>query len=296
MVTKATLSPERAAIIKEFAVKRLVTNVAEEVKTRVQFLKDALVRTGANGFILGISGGQDSALAGKLAQLACTELTAETGKQYTFVAARLPYGVQRDAEDARKVAEEFIKANEMFDLDIKPGVDAVINSWEEFRPIPKPFNPAQQKSNTTEGLIQVPVSDFVKGNLKARIRMTTQYMIAGERNLLVIGADNACERLTGFFTKWGDGAADIMPIGSLTKGQGRLLLNYLKAPEFLKYKAPTADLLDGSPGETDEFALNVSYDVLDAFLEGAQVTAENEAHILALYAKTAHKRDDIPSI
>lgn len=280
MTSATSVSPERAAIIEEFGVSRLITNVAVEVQRRVNFLKGTLVATGANGFVLGISGGQDSALAGKLAQLACTELTQETGKQYTFVAVRLPYGRQRDASDAQTVIDKFIKANESLTLDIKPGVDAIINSWGE----------------ATETSTRNLLSDFVKGNLKARARMSAQYMIAGERNLLVVGADNACERLTGFYTKWGDGAADVMPIGSLTKGQGKLLLRYLKAPEFLKYKAPTADLLDGSPGESDEEALNVSYDTLDAFLEGKPVSVEDEEHILGLFTKTAHKRDSIPSI
>src|SRR5690606_37457700 len=104
------------------------------------------------------------------------------------------------------------------------------------------------------------LSDFNRGNIKARMRMVTQYALAGHRRMLVIGTDHAAEAVTGFFTKFGDGAADVITLAGLSKRQGRMLLQQLGAPERLYTKVPTADLLDGRPGRSDEDELGVSYE------------------------------------
>src|SRR5690606_1220744 len=108
-----------------------------------------------------------------------------------------------------------------------------------------------------------PLLDYTKGNVKARIRMVAQYAIAGERGALVVGTDHAAEAITGFFTKYGDGGADVLPLNGLTKRQGRALLMQLGAPARLYEKPPTADLLDGKPGQTDEAELGLSYEQID---------------------------------
>ena len=241
---------------------------AEEVRKRVAFLKDYLRRTGAAGFVLGISGGQDSSLAGRLAQLAVEEL-ADEGVQATFIAVRLPYNVQADEDDAQ-LALTFIRPQRSVTFNIHRAVDGF---EAEF-------------ADATGG----DMTDFTKGNVKARARMIAQYAIAGQERLLVIGTDHAAEAVTGFFTKYGDGGSDVLPLTGLTKRQGRSLLEHLGAPERLYLKAPTADLLDHTPGQTDEANLGLRYEDIDDYLEGKEVADDVAQSIGARYLATEHKR------
>lgn len=243
-------------------------NPSEEIQRRINFLKDYMKTSYAKGFVLGISGGQDSTLAGRLAQLAVESLREE-GTKATFVALRLPYGVQHDEEDAQK-ALGFIAPDEALTFNIKPAVDEMVKCYKE-----------------TAGSA---ISDFNKGNLKARARMMAQYAIGGDRHLLVIGTDHAAEAVTGFFTKFGDGAADLLPLSGLTKRQGRELLKYLNCPKALYEKKPTADLLDEKPQQADETELGFTYEHIDDYLEGKPVPDDFRANIEDRYRKTAHKR------
>ena len=235
-------------IIEEMGVQPRI-NPAEEVRKRVGFLKDYLKATHTKGFVLGISGGIDSSLAGRLAQLAVEELEAE-GVDANFVAVRLPYGIQHDEDDAQ-AALDFIKAKTEWTYNISQAVDGFEDEFEK-----------------TTG---APISDFHKGNTKARARMIAQYALAGEHNYLVIGTDHGAESVTGFFTKFGDGGADILPLFGLNKRQNRALLAELGAPSRVWEKVPTADLLDNKPGRTDEDELGISYDQIDDYLEGRDV-------------------------
>jgi NAD+ synthase len=122
------------------------------------------------------------------------------------------------------------------------------------------------------------------------MRMIAQYALAGERGLLVVGTDHAAEAVTGFFTKFGDGGADILPLTGLTKRQGRALMRELGAPERLYLKTPTADLLDGNPGQSDEANLGLTYQDIDAFLEGEEIAPEVAERIEARFLQTRHKR------
>ena len=239
-----------------------------EVERRVAFLVDYLRTTGARGFVLGISGGQDSTLAGRLAQLAVERVRAEGGEA-KFLAVRLPYRVQADAADA-EAALEFIAPDASVEVNIQNGVDGV--------------------EEDIEFAVTSDISDFNRGNIKARVRMVTQYALAGHDGMLVIGTDHAAEAVTGFFTKFGDGAADILPLSGLTKRQGRSLLQFLDAPERLAFKVPTADLLDGQPGRADEDELGITYEQIDDFLEGLPVDPDVAGRIEAKYLATQHKR------
>lgn len=257
----------QAQIIAELGVHPRI-DPAAEVARRVQFLKDYLKATGTKGFVLGISGGLDSSLAGRLAQLAVEELAAE-GVEANFIAVRLPYGVQHDEADAQK-ALEFISAKTEWTFNIAPAVDGF---------------EAEFAKTATEN-----VTDFNKGNIKARSRMIAQYALAGHDNLLVIGTDHAAESVTGFFTKFGDGGADVLPLFTLNKRQNRELLKHLGAPEQLWAKVPTADLLDGVPGRTDEDELGISYDNIDDYLEGKSIPEAAAAVIERRYLQSRHKR------
>lgn len=245
-------------------------NAHDEIRRSIDFLKDyAKKYSFVKGFVLGISGGQDSTLVGKLAQLAVNELNQEAGNQrYNFYAVRLPYGVQFDEADCND-ALAFIQPNVTYNVNIKPAVDASVKSLEQ---------------------AGVMISDFTKGNEKARERMKVQFSIAATNNAVVLGSDHAAEAVTGFFTKFGDGAADLMPIWRLTKRQGKQLLQALDCPPHLYEKIPTADLEEEKPAQPDEESLGVSYEVLDDYLEGKQVTTEQQAIIEGHFLRSAHKR------
>lgn len=241
-----------------------------EIRKSVEFLKAYLTKNPfLKTLVLGISGGQDSSLAGRLAQLAVSELRAETGDQaYQFVAVRLPYGEQADEADALR-ALDFIQPDQVLRVDIKPAVDAIVGSVE------------------TAGQA---VHDFNKGNIKARQRMIAQYAIAGERSGVVLGTDHAAENVTGFYTKFGDGAADILPLFRLNKRQGKALLKELGADAAIYEKVPTADLEDNKPQLADEVALGVTYEEIDDYLEGKAIAQAAAEKIEAWYLKTEHKR------
>jgi NAD+ synthase len=254
-------------IIKDLHVKSEI-DAKQEIKERVTFLKNYLKNSRAKGFVLGISGGQDSSLAGRLAQLAVEEARKE-GYEAKFIAVRLPYGVQKDEDDAQ-AALDFIKADKEYVYNVKSAVDAVEIEF----------------NNICSKLL----SDYHKGNVKARMRMIAQYAFGGEEGLLVIGTDHAAEAVTGFYTKYGDGGADILPLSGLSKRQGRALLRELGAEERLYLKVPTADLLDQKPGQADETELGISYDELDDYLEGKKVSPEVAEKIEKRYLVTEHKR------
>lgn len=247
-----------------------VIDAKEEIRKSIDFLKGYLKKhTFLKSYVLGISGGQDSSLAGRLAQLAIEELRAETGDDsYQFIAVRLPYGIQADEADAQR-ALTFIQPDVSLTVNIKAAVDGQV-----------------------EALVAagVEVSDFNKGNIKARQRMITQYAIAGQYNGAVIGTDHAAENITAFFTKFGDGGADILPLYRLDKRQGKQLLAELGADKAIYEKIPTADLEENKPGIADEIALGVTYNDIDDYLEGKKVSSEAKTKIENWWHKGQHKR------
>lgn len=263
-----TPGPQQQEIIAALQAKPTITP-AEEVASRVDFLAEYLATTEAAGYVLGISGGQDSTLAGRLAQLAVEKLRA-AGRDVAFWGMRLPHGQQADEDDAR-LALDFIAPDHEVTVNIKGATTAM----------------ADQLSSALD---QAELDDFNRGNIKARQRMIAQYGLAGERGLLVVGSDHAAENLTAFFTKHGDGAADVMPLLGLNKRQGAALLKYLNAPPATWEKVPTADLEEGRPALPDEQALGVSYQDIDDYLEGREVSAPARERIEHLWRVGQHKR------
>ena len=164
-------------IIEELGVRPSI-DPAEEVERRVRFLVDYVRASHTRGFVLGISGGVDSTLGGRLSQLAA-ERAREEGIEAQFIAVRLPYHVQADEADAQR-ALDFIQPDMMLTFNIAASVDACEKDFQQ-----------------ATGL---PISDFNKGNVKARMRMIAQYAIAGDRSMLVVGTDHAAEAITGFYT------------------------------------------------------------------------------------------------
>jgi NAD+ synthase len=258
-----------------------------EIRRRIDFIKLTLVNSGLKTLVLGISGGVDSSTCGRLAQLAISELNAElhtdSENAFQFIAVRLPYDVQADEDDAQQ-ALNFIQPNHCLTTNVLDGVNGIHEQ------VISALSNANLLSASKNQI------DFSKGNVKARARMVSQYHIAGIIGGLVLGTDHSAENITGFFTKWGDGACDLAPLFGLSKRQVRMLANYLGAPSILVEKAPTADLEDLEPGKTDEDALGITYDELDDFLEGKAVSSQVCNHIINIYQKTQHKRQPIPTI
>ncbi|KML28417.1 ammonia-dependent NAD(+) synthetase [Priestia aryabhattai] len=257
-------------IIEEMHVKKEI-NPAEEIRRSVDFLKSYMNKYPfLRSFVLGISGGQDSTLTGKLAQLAVNELNEEAEEErYQFIAVRLPYGVQADEADCQD-ALAFIQPTKSISINVKPAVDAMLSAVEEA---------ADDK-----------VSDFNKGNVKARERMIAQYTVAGMYSGVVLGTDHSAEAVTGFYTKFGDGGADLVPIFRLNKRQGKQMLKELGCPEHLYMKKPTADLEEDRPQLPDEEALGVTYEQIDDYLEGKDVGEHASNVIEGHFLKTQHKR------
>ncbi|MDQ7110823.1 MULTISPECIES: ammonia-dependent NAD(+) synthetase [Staphylococcus] len=255
-------------IVREMKVKPSIDSKLE-TRNIIQFIKNYIQsHSFIKSLVLGISGGQDSTLAGKLCQIAINELK-EKDIDCQFIAVKLPYGEQKDADEVED-ALKFIQPDRTITVNIKPSVDQSVESLKE------------------SGIV---LTDFQKGNEKARERMKAQFSIASNQQGIVVGTDHSAENLTGFFTKYGDGAADIAPLFGLNKRQGRQILAYLDAPAHLYEKVPTADLEENKPQLPDEDALGVSYAHIDDYLEGKQVPKEAKVIIENHYIKNAHKRE-----
>ena len=270
-MTSADYASRQHAIITELNVEPHFDAQAE-IARRVDFLARYLRSTGLRTYVLGISGGVDSSTAGRLAQLSVERLRAD-GYDARFVAMRLPYGVQQDEADAQR-ALAFIRADETLPVDIKLAADAMLDAL------------------LTGGLTFADHAqqDFVHGNVKARERMIAQYAVAGARRGIVIGTDHAAESLMGFFTKFGDGGADVLPLAGLNKRRVRAVARALGGDDALTMKVPTADLETLRPLRPDEHAYGVTYDEIDDFLEGKPVSDNVYETVLRFYDGSRHKR------
>ncbi|SEG53037.1 ammonia-dependent NAD(+) synthetase [Paenibacillus sp. UNC499MF] len=263
-------------IIQELGVKPQI-DVQEEIRKRVDFLKQYVKTAGVSGLLIAISGGIDSAVAAGLCKIATDELTQESGKEYKTVGVFQPYGTQEDIHDSYATADAFNLKYRM-ETNIEEAVNEIALEVEFGLK-----NAGDSRHMSKEG----------KGNVKARTRMVVQYAIAFEMNLLVVGTDHASEAITGFFTKWGDGAVDITPLSSLNKRQVRALAAGLGVPDSVLHKAPTAGLWEG---QTDEKELGVSYEDNSDYLEGKEINPEAAQKLEKHYMKTRHKRNSIPGI
>ena len=257
-------------IIEELKVLPTI-NVDEEIRKTIDFLKDyAKKHAFVKGFVLGISGGQDSTLTGKLTQMAVDELNEEAKEaKYSFWAVRLPYGVQADEQDCQD-ALDFIQPTKIYTVNIKEAVDASVKALAD---------------------AGVELSDFAKGNEKARERMKVQFSIAAMNGGVVLGTDHAAEAVTGFYTKYGDGGADLVPIFRLNKRQGRQILKQLNCPAHLYEKTPTADLEEDRPSLPDEVALGLTYEQIDDYLEGKDIPEQARKTLEGHYIRSMHKRN-----
>ncbi len=212
-----------------------------------------------DAYVLGLSGGIDSVV--------CAHLLAKTGQPvYTYL---LPSAVNdpKDLADAQAVLERTGLSGDV--ISIQPMYDAVMSA------VGDSLNPNPERQNV------------LKGNLMARLRMVSLFTIAQSHRAIVVGTDNAAESYTGYFTKFGDGAADVLPLAKLRKEQVYELGKALGVPEAILQKAPSAGLWQG---QTDEDEMGVSYAELDAFLRGESVSPAAQERIDFWHNRSHHKR------
>ncbi len=235
---------------------------AEEFENRTDFIRELVKSTGAKGIIYGNSGGKDSALVGILCKAACPN----TCGVILPCSSSRNYG--EDADDAVAVAQQY--GIETRTVDLSGPRNAVITALGG----EDALNPATLT------------------NIAPRLRMLTLYAIAANENRLVAGTGNRSEAYVGYFTKWGDGAHDFNPISDLTVTEVYEFLRFLKAPERILTKAPSAALFDG---QTDEGEMGVSYAELDAYIRGETLEPDKENRIISLHKASEHKRSGIIS-
>lgn len=250
----------------------------EELPRIVQWLRREATAAGARGFVVGLSGGVDSAVVARLCQMAFTETT---------LGVILPcHSDPRDEEDAWLVARTFELP--VTRVALEPAYDGLIDQLE--RAVERlPPKMRERPWETTDPRARVPVA-----NLKPRLRMTALYFFANTLNYLVAGTSNRSEIAVGYFTKYGDGGADLLPIGHLYKSEVLALARVLGVPEAIIEKPPSAGLW---AGQTDEAELGFRYRDLEAYLtQGPNAVAPALAlRIERLARASEHKRRMPPS-
>ncbi|HZJ89278.1 MAG TPA: NAD(+) synthase [Bacilli bacterium] len=221
----------------------------------VSYLKD--YNKNFNGYILGLSGGLDSAVAALLAQEAVSDV---------LVVIINIASTEKDLKDARNFVKDF--KLRFLEINLTDEYNALVQNLES----------------------HMPLNELAKINLKARLRMVTLYSLGQTENKLILGTDNLAEIYTGYFTKYGDGAADLYVLSELTKTEVYELASLLSVPAYITSKVPSAGLYDT---QTDEDEIGVTYALLDAFLRGEKIEATAEKRILHLHNISVHKREKI---
>jgi NAD+ synthase len=228
----------------------------------IEFIQNYLSEAHGEGYVLGLSGGVDSSLVAALTKKA-------VGKDKLMCIMMPIESHPDDLNDAIKLATS---------LDLNYMVVDGTKAYHELK---------EQFSSLGENLDTATLS-----NLKVRIRMTILYAYAQAHKSLVLGTDNWDERYTGYFTKFGDGAADLLPIAHLTKAEVVELAKILGVPKELAERTPSAGLF---AGQTDETEMGVTYKDLDAYLLGEEINADAKKRIQHLHRISEHKRNPIPT-
>ncbi len=233
-------------------------NAGELAEKLVSWLRDKVLAGGCKGVVLGMSGGVDSSVMAVLCQRAFPQ---------SMLGVLMPcYSSPEDEEHALAVASKFSIPTKTVVL------DSVFDTLLKVLP---------------EDSADPAASQLAKANLKVRLRMLTLYYFANQLKYMVVGSSNKSELSVGYFTKYGDGGVDILPLGNLVKGQVRELASFLGIPQEIINKPPSAGL---RPGQTDEGDLGFSYDELDRYLVSGQASDKVRGRIESMMAAGSHKR------
>ena len=236
-------------------------NLVDYIDVICDFLRDYLKVSHQDGYVLGLSGGIDSSCVAALAKKA-------VGKDKLHCIMMPINSLEDDLKDAIKLVE---------DLDLNY---TVIDGSKAFNALNNEF--------IENGIV---LDDSTKGNLKARIRMSILYAYGQKHRMLVLGTDNMDESYVGYFTKYGDGGVDLLPIVHLTKEEVRDVASFLGVRKELVERVPSAGLYEG---QTDEKEMGILYKDLDAFLLGKVVDPKTKERIEYLHRISEHKRAPIP--
>lgn len=226
----------------------------------VDWLRDKAREAGAKGAVVGMSGGIDSSVVAVLCKRAFSD---------SVLGVLIPcHSIAEDMEHAELVAKKFGIPTETVNMDAT--YDALVSA------LPADGNPARK---------------LAEANLKPRLRMATIYFYANRLNYLVVGSSNRCELSIGYFTKYGDGGVDIMPLGNLLKSQVRDLARHLGIPQVIIDKPPSAGLW---AGQTDEQEMGLTYEQLDAYFATGKASDAVRQRVEERIARNAHKRATPP--
>jgi NAD+ synthase len=229
----------------------------QRVRTLVDWIQDKVMSAGCRGVVLGMSGGLDSSVLAVLCQRAFPK---------NVLGLIMPcYSVDQDREHAEMVARQF-------DIPTKTvGLKAVYDAMFYVLPDSK---------------VDPPLAKIAQANLKARLRMVTLYYVANQMNYFVAGSGNRSEITIGYFTKYGDGGVDILPLGNMVKKEIRELARHLNIPREIMDKPPSAGLWEG---QTDEEEMGMTYEALDRYLLSGNAPEELKSRIEFKKAANRHK-------
>ncbi|MDR0850406.1 MAG: NAD(+) synthase [Christensenellaceae bacterium] len=236
-------------------------NAEQYISCIADFIRKSVERAGRSGVVLGMSGGIDSAVVARLCQKAGinVELVMLPDDENTVTNIK-------NIEDAMEMVNEFGFNYRIIDI--------------------------KDICNQFENAIDEPLRTLSRMNIPPRVRMSVLYALAQNNSAFVIGTGNLDERLLGYFTKWGDGAHDLNPLGMLTKGEVRVLARHLEVPQSIINKPPSAGLYEG---QTDEGELGATYEEIDNFiLYGTSGSTEADQIIKNRIAMSTHKLASVP--
>ena len=233
------------------------------LKQTEHFIKDYLENNHMDNYVLGLSGGVDSSLVAALTRNA-------VGKDHLIAVAIPIDSIPEDLKDAKRVAK-------ILDVNL-----IIFDGSEMFHEAVKEFKKLSLEPDRS-----------TLANVKARIRMSILYAIAQANRGLVIGTDNACERYTGYYTKYGDGGVDVLPISKLLKREVCEGCKLYGLPLDLAERTPSAGLFEG---QTDEKEMGIKYQTLDDYLLGKEIDDKSKERIEYLHKISKHKRDNIPEM